>query len=88
MPVPGMCHTDYPALDRFTYLNTASAGLVPTSVITPAHEFELELAQAGTTSMDEDAEVAIVEDARQGAARLLGTDPAGVAPAGRSGSPR
>jgi len=38
--------------------------------------------------MDEDAEVAIVEDARQGAARLLGTDPAGVAPAGRSGSPR
>ena len=86
--VAGMCHTGFPALDRFTYLNTASAGLVPTLVITPAHEFELELAQAGTTGMDEDAEVAILEDARQGAAGLLGTDPAGDAPAGRSGSPR
>src|SRR5260370_42391877 len=70
MSVPGLRREDFPALDRLTYLNTASAGLVPASVITPAHEFEFELAQAGTTGMDEDTEVGILEDARQGAAGL------------------
>ena len=60
MPVPGLRREDFPALDRFTYLNTASAGLVPASVVQPAHEFEAELAQAGTTGMDEDTEVGIL----------------------------
>jgi len=79
MSVPGLRREDFPALDRRTYLNTASAGLVPASVITPAHEFEFELAQAGTTGMDEDTEVGILEDARQGAAGLLGADPDTIA---------
>src|SRR5712692_928992 len=79
MSVPGLRREDFPALDRLTYLNTASAGLVPASVITPAHEFEFELAQAGTTGMDEDTEVGILEDARQGAAGLLGADPDTIA---------
>jgi selenocysteine lyase/cysteine desulfurase len=72
--VPGLHRDDFPALERLTYLNTASAGLVPASVVKPAHEFEFELAQAGTTGMDEDTEVGILEDARQGAAGLLGAD--------------
>jgi len=63
--VPGLRRGDFPALDRFTYLNTASAGLVPASVVQPAHEFEAELAQAGTTGMDEDTEVGILEGAEQ-----------------------
>jgi cystathionine beta-lyase/cystathionine gamma-synthase len=50
----GLRREDFPVLDRLTYLNTASVGLVPASVVTPAHEFELELARAGTTGMDED----------------------------------
>lgn len=74
MSVPGLHRDDFPAFDRLTYLNTASAGLVPASVVKPAHEFEFELAQAGTTGMDEDTEVGILEDARQGAAGLLGAD--------------
>src|SRR5262245_62278530 len=49
MSVHGLRREDFPVLDRLTYLNTASAGLVPASVMAPAHEFELELAQAGTT---------------------------------------
>ena len=57
MSVPGLRREDFPVLDRLTYLNTASAGLVPASVVTPPHEFELELAQAGTTDMDEDTEI-------------------------------
>jgi cysteine desulfurase/selenocysteine lyase len=77
--VPGLRREDFPALDRFTYLNTASAGLVPASVVQPAHEFEAELAQAGTTGMDEDTEVGILEGARHAAAGLLHADPAAIA---------
>ena len=79
MSVPGLRRDDFPALNRFTYLNTASTGLVPACVVGPAHEFETELAQAGTTGMDEDTEVGILEDARQGAARLLGAHPDTIA---------
>ncbi len=79
MPVPGLRREDFPTLDRLTYLNTASAGLVPRSVVAPAHEFELELAQAGTTGMDEDTEVGILEDARHGGAALLGAHPDTIA---------
>ncbi len=79
MPVLGLRREDFPVLDRLTYLNTASAGLVPASVVAPAHEFEFELAQAGTTGMDEETEVGILEDARQGAAGLLGAHPDTIA---------
>jgi len=79
VPVPGLRREDFPALDRFTYLNTASAGLVPASVVQPAHDFEAELAQAGTTGMDEDTEVGILEGARHAAAGLLHADPAAIA---------
>ena len=79
MPVPGLRREDFPALDRLIYLNTASAGLVPASVVQPAHEFEAELAQAGTTGMDEDTEVGILEGARDAAAGLLHADPAAIA---------
>jgi selenocysteine lyase/cysteine desulfurase len=73
--VSGLRREDFPALDRLTYLNTASAGLVPASVVESAHEFEAELAQGGTTGMNEDTEVGILEDARQAAASLLGAHP-------------
>src|SRR6201981_25516 len=79
MSVPGLRRGDFPAFDRFTYLNTASAGLVPAAVLQPAHKFEFELAQAGTTGMDEDTEVGILEDARNAAATLINADPAAIA---------
>lgn len=78
MSLPGLRREDFPAFDRFTYLNTASAGLVPAAAVCAAHEFEAELAEAGTTGMDEDTEVGILEDARQAAAHLLGADPATI----------
>jgi len=52
---------------------------VPASVVQPAHDFEAELAQAGTTGMDEDTEVGILEGARHAAAALLHADPAAIA---------
>ncbi|HEX7995514.1 MAG TPA: aminotransferase class V-fold PLP-dependent enzyme, partial [Streptosporangiaceae bacterium] len=78
MSVPALRREDFPAFDRFTYLNTASAGLVPAVAVRAAHQFEAELAQAGTTGMDEDTEVGILEDARQAAADLLGADPSTI----------
>lgn len=79
MSVAGLRREDFPAFDRYTYLNTASVGLVPACVVQPAHQFEAELAQAGTPGMDEESEVAILEDARSAAAALLGADPATIA---------
>jgi cysteine desulfurase / selenocysteine lyase len=76
--VPALRREDFPAFGRFTYLNTASAGLVPAVAVRAAHVFEAELAQAGTTGMDEDTEVGILEGARQAAANLLGADPATI----------
>ena len=78
MSVPALRREDFPAFDRFTYLNTASAGLVPAAAVLAAHEFEAKLAQAGTTGMDEDTEVGILEDARRAAADLLGADPSTI----------
>jgi len=78
MSVPALRREDFPAFERFTYLNTASAGLVPSAAVRAAHEFEAELAQAGTTGMDEDTEVGILDGARLAAARLLGADPATI----------
>jgi selenocysteine lyase/cysteine desulfurase len=78
MSVPALRREDFPAFDRFTYLNTASAGLVPAAAVRAAHEFEAKLAQAGTTGMDEDTEVGILEDARRAAADLLGADPSTI----------
>ena len=68
-----------PVLDRLTYLNTASVGLVPASVVTPRTGFEFGLAQAGTTGMDEDTEIGILDDARHGAAALSGASPDTIA---------
>jgi cysteine desulfurase / selenocysteine lyase len=79
MFVPGLRREDFPILDRLTYLNTSSVGLVPASVVSPAHEFEFGLAQAGTTGMDEDAEMAVLEGTRNAAAALFGTTPDTIA---------
>ena len=79
MAVPALRRADFAVLNRLTYLNTASAGLVPAAVVEAAHQFESRLARAGTTAMDEDTEVAILEDARASAARLLGAHPDTIA---------
>jgi selenocysteine lyase/cysteine desulfurase len=78
MSVQALRREDFPAFDRFTYLNTASAGLVPAVAVRAAHQFEAELARAGTTGMDEDTEVGILEGARQAAADLVGADPSTI----------
>lgn len=62
---------DFPVLDGLTYLNTASIGLVPNSVIGKAHHFEAQIAGRGTAAMNEETETAVFESARRAAASLL-----------------
>jgi cysteine desulfurase / selenocysteine lyase len=63
---------DFPALDELTYLNTASIGLVPLPVQRRAEEFDRALALRGSAAFDEEAEVAVFEDTRASAAKLIG----------------
>lgn len=69
----------FPLLGDITYLNTASMGLVPDSVIHRAQEFDSDLASRGTTGFDEEAETSVLEAARTAGARLLNAPPDNVA---------
>jgi cysteine desulfurase/selenocysteine lyase len=70
---------DFPALAELTYLNTASIGLIPLSVQERAEEFDRTLALRGSAAFDEEAEVAVFEDTRASAAKLIGAQPDEVA---------
>lgn len=69
---------DFPVLRELTYLNTASVGLVPRSVLEAAHDFERKIALSGTTAFDEQAELAVYQAAREGAARLFNAPEAAI----------
>jgi cysteine desulfurase / selenocysteine lyase len=63
--------SEFPVLSELTYLNTASIGLVPTSVQEEARKIEGEIATRGTTWFDEVVETNVLERARSAAATLL-----------------
>jgi selenocysteine lyase/cysteine desulfurase len=71
--------SDFPGLRELTYLNTASVGLVPLPVQRRAAEFDAAIANRGTAALDEEAEIAVFEDTRNAAARLIGADSDDVA---------
>lgn len=70
---------DFPALGELTYLNTASIGLVPLPVQQRAEAFDSALALRGSAAFDEEAEVAVFEETRASAAKLIGAKPDEVA---------
>jgi selenocysteine lyase/cysteine desulfurase len=70
---------DFPALGRLTYLNTASVGLIPLPVQERAEEFERDVALRGSAALDEEAEIAVFENTRAAAARLIGAQPEEIA---------
>src|SRR5919109_2675466 len=70
---------DFPALAELTYLNTASVGLVPAPVQRRAEEFDRDVAVRGTVALDEEAEIAVFENTRASAAKLIGAQPDEVA---------
>ncbi|RJQ06638.1 MAG: aminotransferase class V-fold PLP-dependent enzyme [Bacillota bacterium] len=70
---------DFPALDDYTYLNSASISVMPLPAREAMEEFSRRILHAGTVSLDEEAEVQALELAREGAARLIGAPAENVA---------
>lgn len=70
---------DFPVLGELTYLNTASAGLVPQSVLRAAHDLDADIAGRGTTGFDEAAETGVFDRTRRAAARLVNAEPHQIA---------
>jgi selenocysteine lyase/cysteine desulfurase len=70
---------DYAALDRCTYLNQASLGLIPTSTIDAMDTFMRETAQFGNLYLSDDQEAAILDSVRSTGAGVLGASSDAVA---------
>ncbi|HET8526100.1 MAG TPA: aminotransferase class V-fold PLP-dependent enzyme [Actinomycetota bacterium] len=78
--IPSLLPRDrYAALDRCTYLNQASLGLVPAPTIDAMEAFLRETAQFGNLYLSDDQEAAILNGLRSAGARLLGTSADAVA---------
>lgn len=76
---PLVPRADFPALDKYVYLNSASISLMPLPALRAMEDYERGILSAGTVSLDEEAEVLALDGARSGAARLLGVDDGSVA---------
>ncbi len=70
---------DFPALEDYAYLNSASISIMARPVREAMERFTRRILHAGTVSLDEEAEVQALEIAREQAARLIGAHPDTVA---------
>jgi selenocysteine lyase/cysteine desulfurase len=78
--IPSLVPRDrYAALDRCTYLNQASLGLIPVPTIDAMETFLKETAQFGNLFLSDDQEAAILDGVRSAGAQVLGTSPDAVA---------
>ncbi len=64
--------SEFPSLERYIYLNTASIGLVPKRTIRAIREFSERLMEEGAVYLDEEAEERVFEELRLRASELLG----------------
>ncbi|HEU5225035.1 MAG TPA: aminotransferase class V-fold PLP-dependent enzyme [Actinomycetota bacterium] len=69
----------YAALERCTYLNQASLGLIPETTIDAMESFLMETARFGNLYLDDDQEAAILDGVRSAGADMLGTSSSAVA---------
>ncbi|MEM2956952.1 MAG: aminotransferase class V-fold PLP-dependent enzyme [Candidatus Jordarchaeaceae archaeon] len=70
---------DFPIIEKVNYLNSASIGLVPRTVIERTKEFFVDLTRGGTLTLDEEKEALVYDGLRQEGAKLLGCDPDDIA---------
>jgi selenocysteine lyase/cysteine desulfurase len=78
--IPSLVPRDrYAALERCTYLNQASLGLIPAPSIDAMETFLKETAQFGNLYLSDDQEAAILDGVRSAGAQLLGTSSDAVA---------
>ncbi len=78
--IPSLVPRDrYAALERCTYLNQASLGLIPVPTIDAMDAFLRETAQFGNLYLSDDQEAAILDGVRSAGAEVLGTSSDAVA---------
>ena len=78
--IPSLVPRDrYAALERCTYLNQASLGLIPVPTIDAMDAFLKETAQFGNLYLSDDQEAAILDGVRSAGAEVLGTSSDAVA---------
>ena len=78
--IPSLVRRDrYAALERCTYLNQASLGLIPESTIDAMESFLRQTAQFGNLYLSDDEEAAILDGVRSAGADMLGTSSSAVA---------
>jgi cysteine desulfurase / selenocysteine lyase len=78
--IPSLVRRDrYAALERCTYLNQASLGLIPESTIDAMESFLRQTAQFGNLYLSDDEEAAILDGVRSVGADMLGTSSSAVA---------
>jgi cysteine desulfurase / selenocysteine lyase len=81
--IPSLVPRDrYAALDRCTYLNQASLGLIPVPTIDAMDTFLKETAQFGNLYLSDDQEAAILDGVRSAGAEVLGASSGAVAVVG------
>ncbi|MGQ9719769.1 MAG: aminotransferase class V-fold PLP-dependent enzyme [Candidatus Jordarchaeum sp.] len=62
---------DFPITEKVNYLNTASIGLVPKTVIERTKDFFIDLTRGGTLTLDEEKEAMVYDGLREEGAKLL-----------------
>jgi cysteine desulfurase/selenocysteine lyase len=78
--IPSLVPRDrYAALERCTYLNQASLGLIPEPTIDAMGSFLKDTAQFGNLYLSDDQEAAILDGVRSAGAKVLGTSSDAVA---------
>ena len=78
--IPSLVPRDrYAALDRCTYLNQASLGLIPVPTLDAMDAFLRQTAQFGNLYLSDDQEAAILDRVRSAGAEVLGTSSSAVA---------
>ena len=78
--IPSLVPRDrYAALERCTYFNQASLGLIPVPAIDAMETFLKETAQFGNLYLSDDQEAAILDGVRSAGAEMLGTSSDAVA---------
>jgi selenocysteine lyase/cysteine desulfurase len=78
--IPSLVRRDrYAALERCTYLNQASLGLIPEPTIDAMESFLRQTARFGNLYLSDDQEAAILDGVRSAGADMLGTSSSAVA---------
>ena len=79
MTKPLVGSENFPPVDRYTYFDAASVGLMHKGAAQAINDWQQALAEDGTVAFDEAAEVAVLDRLNRGTARLFDVGPQDIA---------